>query len=68
LPDYKPTFPQWAGKSLERTVNGMDAKGLDLLKSMLKYEPKQRISAKQALEHPYFDDLNKADYAQPVQN
>ena len=27
---------------------------------MLHYEPSKRISAKKAMEHPYFDDLNKA--------
>lgn len=27
---------------------------------MLQYEPGKRISAKKAMEHPYFDDLNKA--------
>ena len=26
---------------------------------MLKYNPAERISAKQALNHPYFDDLDK---------
>lgn len=28
---------------------------------MLKYDPSERISAKKAMEHPYFDDLDK-DY------
>jgi serine/threonine protein kinase len=26
---------------------------------MLKYEPAKRISAKEALDHPYFQDLDK---------
>lgn len=30
------------------------------LQEMLQYEPGKRISAKKAMEHPYFDDLNKA--------
>lgn len=29
------------------------------LQQMLQYEPSKRISAKKAMEHPYFDDLNK---------
>ena len=33
--------------------------GLDLLESMLVYDPAKRISAKKALLHPYFDDLDK---------
>ena len=30
---------------------------------MLVYEPAKRISAKQALRHPYFDDLDKSQYS-----
>eukprot|EP00658_Telonema_sp_P-2_P020104 TRINITY_DN1791_c0_g1_i8.p1 TRINITY_DN1791_c0_g1~~TRINITY_DN1791_c0_g1_i8.p1 ORF type:complete len:298 (-),score=48.08 TRINITY_DN1791_c0_g1_i8:186-1079(-) len=36
---------------------GLDETGLDLLTSMLKYEPDQRITAQQALQHPFFNDL-----------
>lgn len=32
----------------------IDDQGLDLLKKMLVYEPSRRITAKQALQHPYF--------------
>eukprot|EP01047_Picozoa_sp_COSAG01_P046713 COSAG01_NODE_4407_length_5056_cov_4.859794_8_plen_56_part_00 len=39
-----------------------DSKGLDLLASMLVYEPAKRISAKQSMSHPYFDDLDKSVY------
>merc|ERR1712029_260534 len=39
----------------------LDANGLDLLDKMLIYDPSKRISAKQALKHPYFDDLDKSD-------
>jgi cyclin-dependent kinase len=28
---------------------------------MLQYEPAKRISAKKAMEHPYFDDLDKTN-------
>jgi cyclin-dependent kinase len=28
---------------------------------MLQYEPAKRISAKKAVEHPYFDDLDKTN-------
>ena len=56
LPDYKESFPKWKGQPLEQLVRGLDADGLDLLASMLVYEPARRISAKRALEHPYFAD------------
>ena len=38
---------------------GLEDSGLDLLDKCLKYAPNQRISAKQALDHAYFDDLDK---------
>jgi len=37
----------------------LEDSGLDLLDKCLKYAPNQRISAKQALDHAYFDDLDK---------
>ncbi|KAH7523358.1 hypothetical protein FEM48_Zijuj06G0002300 [Ziziphus jujuba var. spinosa] len=49
-------YPQWNPQSLSKAVPGLDDDGLDLLA----YEPSKRISAKKAMEHPYFDDLNKA--------
>lgn len=30
---------------------------IDLLKKLLRYDPSQRIPAKEALNHPYFDDV-----------
>ncbi|KAI0074884.1 Pkinase-domain-containing protein [Panus rudis PR-1116 ss-1] len=56
LPDYKPTFPQWAATDLAMQVPTLDADGLDLLKLMLTYDISKRISAKRALVHPYFTD------------
>jgi serine/threonine protein kinase len=60
LPDYKPTFPQWKASDLKQVVPNLCDHGLDLLKQMLAYEPSQRISAKKALTHPYFQDLDKS--------
>lgn len=54
LPDYKSSFPQWSGSPLERSVSSLDETGIDLLKSMLIYDPAGRISAKRCLAHPYF--------------
>ncbi|KAG4990766.1 hypothetical protein JHK87_024223 [Glycine soja] len=52
-------YPQWNPKSLSTAVPGLDELGLDLLSQMLKYEPSKRISAKKAMEHAYFNDLDK---------
>jgi len=34
---------------------------LDLLKKTLEKNPEKRISAKEALQHPFFKDLKKMD-------
>ncbi|KAJ1930189.1 Cyclin-dependent kinase catalytic subunit [Tieghemiomyces parasiticus] len=57
LPDYGSTFPCWEGTPLATHVKKLDPNGIDLLYKLLKYDPSHRISAKQALAHPYFDDL-----------
>lgn len=54
LPDYKACFPKWARQDLTQVVPGLDEQGYDLLEKMLVLDPSQRISAKQALAHPWF--------------
>ena len=39
-------------------VPQLDHDGLDLLAQLLVYDPTKRISAKVALQHPYFHDLD----------
>jgi serine/threonine protein kinase len=34
--------------------------GCDLLMQMAVYNPGKRLSAKKALDHPYFNDLDKS--------
>jgi len=60
LPDYKNSFPKWKGGNLPSMVKNLDKNGLDLLAKMLIYDPPKRISARQAMTHPYFDDLDKS--------
>jgi serine/threonine protein kinase len=60
FPDFKPTFPKWRPKDLAASVKGLDPLGADLMARMLAWEPGRRISAKEALQHPYFNDLNEA--------
>lgn len=60
LPDYNPCFPKWKGGRLRKQVPGLDDKGYDLLEKMLSYEPSTRITAKAAMNHPWFDDVDKA--------
>jgi len=59
LPDFKASFPSWQSFNLKNSMKKIEPAGLDLLESMLVYDPAKRISAKKALLHPYFDDLDK---------
>lgn len=61
LKDHKPTFPQWKKRPLEEVVDCIDPDGMDLLKRMLVYEPCKRLSAREALKHPYFDNMDKGE-------
>lgn len=55
-PDYKSTFPKWQRDYSKTLCTNLDEHGLDLLELMLAYDPATRISAKQACNHPYFED------------
>ena len=57
FPDYKPSFPKWTRREDEGLVPGLNELGLDLLEALLVYDPASRISAKQAIQHPYFDGV-----------
>ena len=56
LPDFKPSFPQWRRKDLSQVVPSLDPRGIDLLDKLLAYDPINRISARRAAIHPYFQE------------
>jgi serine/threonine protein kinase len=62
LPDFAMTFPKWQKRPINTVIKhgNLDAHGLDLLARCLDYDPCKRISAKAAMDHPYFEDLDKA--------
>eukprot|EP00123_Amoebidium_parasiticum_P001422 comp12503_c0_seq1/m.7461 comp12503_c0_seq1/g.7461 ORF comp12503_c0_seq1/g.7461 comp12503_c0_seq1/m.7461 type:complete len:296 (-) comp12503_c0_seq1:468-1355(-) len=57
LPDFNPSFPQNRPKPLNTIVSNLCPAGYDLLAKMLVLDPAFRITARGALEHPYFDDI-----------
>ena len=61
LQDWNASFPQWPRLGTAKMVPTLDASGVDLLEKFLLYTPKDRISAKEALQHEYFDDLSKEE-------
>jgi serine/threonine protein kinase len=58
LPDRKPTFPHWPRRCIAERAPKLDPLGRDLLARMLTYEPSRRISARDALNHPYFGEID----------
>ena len=59
LPDYKATFPRWKGVPISEHTTGMDEVALDLLMGLVALDPNKRISARMAMLHPYFDNMDK---------
>ena len=55
LPDYV-TFPPQPKPHLASIFNAASTDALDLLEKMLTFNPQRRISAREALGHPYFQN------------
>lgn len=56
LPNYHFEFPHWKRRPLNRLFPGISDLGIDLLTKLLIYNPDQRITAEDALRHPYFSN------------
>jgi serine/threonine protein kinase len=54
LSEFRGNYPKWTGHKLRHRVPLMDTQAYDLLQSMLEVNPNKRITAKDALNHPYF--------------
>ncbi|OHW96394.1 Negative regulator of the PHO system [Colletotrichum shisoi] len=57
FPEYKPTFQMYATQDLRQILPQIDPTGIDLLQRMLQLRPELRISAHEALKHPWFNDI-----------
>ncbi|XP_078436503.1 cyclin-dependent kinase B1;2 [Wolffia australiana] len=55
-------YPRWKPQPLARAVPSLEPEGVDLLSRMLAYDPARRISAKEAMNHSYFDNLDKSQF------
>jgi len=59
LPNYKPEFPIYEAKDLSSLFQMLDGYGIDILKSFLQYDPEKRISAHEAMNHPYLAEVRR---------
>ena len=57
LPDFNRSFPKWEKQSWKKACPRLNREGLELIGKMFELDPAKRISAREALKHPYFDDL-----------
>jgi serine/threonine protein kinase len=63
--EYKTNFQMYATQDLRAILPQIDPSGIDLLQRMLQLRPELRISAHDALQHPWFSDLNRGMVMQP---
>lgn len=54
-------FPVRKGRGISPLVPNLSNKSLTLMYAMVQYDPDERISAHEALQHPYFRELRYAD-------
>ncbi|KAH7648529.1 cell division control 28 [Cryptosporidium bovis] len=62
---FDKNFPVWNCNTTENLKNLCklaDASAIDLLSKLLVCNPNRRISCKGALEHPWFDDIDRSKY------
>ena len=63
LPDYKASFPKWPPRGwaqIRNTKQQVGTDGIDLLENLMRYDPRRRLSARRALQHTYFRDVDKS--------
>ncbi|KAH3765340.1 cell division control protein 2 [Pelomyxa schiedti] len=65
LPDFKVSFPVWPPLAFSSVFPNAEPAAVNLLESMLVYQPERRISARVALKHPYFLTLDKSNLQLP---
>jgi len=59
LPDYKSDWPVFPPTSLGDACPALEAEGVELLSKMLMYDPAKRVTAKVAMQHEYFKEVEE---------
>lgn len=57
--DYIKSLGKSKGKNLEKVFPAADPSALDLLKKMLQFNPKRRLTAEEALDHEFFKSVRQ---------
>jgi negative regulator of PHO system len=67
LPNYRPNFDVYIPQDMRTIIPNIDPLALNLLNSLLQMKPENRISAQQALQHPWFQEYNMQEGFQQQQ-
>ena len=59
--DYIKTLKKQPSKSLESLYPAADKAAIDLLKSMLQFNPKKRCTAEEALDHEFMKGVRRKE-------
>ena len=62
LSDFKKTFPKFKGMAMIEHTPTLGELEVDLLAGLVALDPNRRISALAALQHPYFDDMDRSKF------
>ena len=57
LQDWNEDFPVWPPLNIARFMPGMNEHGVDLVEQLVAIDPRRRLTAQEALSHPYFADV-----------
>lgn len=61
-------FPTKQGKGIAKLLPHVSADAVDIIVKLLAYDPEDRISARQALRHPWFHEIRTAEKRQAHAN
>jgi len=61
LQDWNEDFPVWPPLNVANFVAGFSDTGVDLIEQLLPLDPRKRLSAQEAIAHPYFADVVAMD-------
>lgn len=66
-PEFSRQFPRWRADSFQNVIrrggytNDLPEEAYDLMDKLLTYDPAKRLTARKALDHPYFDPLKQSE-------
>ena len=55
LPYWRNNFPEWPSLDISIKLPNLDEEGVDLVEQLLTYNPRNRLTAANALKHPYLN-------------